>query len=245
MLDITRTAWRDTINAAQIFNDPGHFTTFVAYEYTTSSDDQGNLHRNVIFKGAERIPAIPFSRFHSQNPEDLWKWMDELRAQGIESLAIPHNSNGSNGQMFKLVDWAGDPIDNAYAEQRIRNEPLVEITQIKGTSETHPILSPRDEWARLRDHVRSCSDDAAERARRELRARCSASRAGTRVPGHREPVRPRLRGFERHAQRRRVLRRVDLCLESRSSFERSQAAGLRAAVFARGIGRRYCCTTGE
>ena len=147
VLDITRTAWRDTIDAAELFNDPGRFTTFVAYEYTTSSDDRGNLHRNVIFKGADRLPAIPFSRFHSQNPEGLWKWMDELREQGIESLAIPHNSNGSNGQMFKLVDWAGDPIDDSYADQRIRNEPLVEITQIKGTSETHPSLSTRDEWA--------------------------------------------------------------------------------------------------
>ena len=147
VLDITRAAWRDTIDAAELYNDPGRFTTFVAYEYTTSSDDRGNLHRNVIFKGSDRIPAIPFSRFHSQNPEGLWDWMDRLRAQGIESLAIPHNSNGSNGQMFKLVDWAGDPIDNDYAERRIRNEPLVEITQIKGTSETHPSLSTTDEWA--------------------------------------------------------------------------------------------------
>ena len=62
-------------------------------------------------------------------------------------MAIPHNSNGSNGQMFKLVDWAGDPIDDDYAVQRIRNEPLVEITQVKGTSETHPALSTTDEWA--------------------------------------------------------------------------------------------------
>jgi hypothetical protein len=73
--------------------------------------------------------------------------MDGLREQGIEALAIPHNSNGSNGQMFKLVDWAGNPMDDAYAEQRIRNEPLIEITQIKGTSETHPLLSNTDEWA--------------------------------------------------------------------------------------------------
>ncbi|MCP5041757.1 MAG: DUF3604 domain-containing protein [bacterium] len=147
VLSITRTAWRDTIEAAEQFNDPGRFTTFVAYEYTSSSDDRGNLHRNVIFKGADKLPAVPFSRFHSQNPEGLWDWMDGLREQEIECLAIPHNSNGSNGQMFKLVDWAGDPIDDAYAAQRIRNEPLVEITQVKGTSETHPSLSTRDEWA--------------------------------------------------------------------------------------------------
>jgi hypothetical protein len=73
--------------------------------------------------------------------------MDALRDRGIESLAIPHNSNGSNGQMFKLVDWAGNPLDDAYGEQRSRNEPLVEITQVKGTSETHPSLSETDEWA--------------------------------------------------------------------------------------------------
>lgn len=145
--DITRRAWLDTIEAAEQYNDPGKFTTFVGYEYTTSSDDKGNLHRNVIFRGSDKLPAVPFSRLNSQNPEGLWDWMDSLRAQGIESLAIPHNSNGSNGQMFKLVDWAGNPLDDGYARQRIRNEPLVEITQIKGTSDTHPLLSPNDEWA--------------------------------------------------------------------------------------------------
>ena len=147
VLEITRTAWRDIVDAAELFDEPGRFTTFIGFEYTSSTDDTGNLHRNVIFRGSEKIPAVPFSRFHSQNPEGLWDWMDGLRKQGIESLAIPHNSNGSNGQMFKLVDWAGDPMDDAYAEQRIRNEPLVEITQVKGTSETHPLLSTRDEWA--------------------------------------------------------------------------------------------------
>ena len=146
-LSITRRAWADTVRAADMYNDPGRFTTFVAYEYTTGSDDRGNLHRNVVFEGSDRVPEIPFSRVHSNNPEDLWDWMDTLREAGVESMAIPHNSNGSNGQMFKLVDWAGDPIDDEYAVQRIRNEPLVEITQIKGTSETHPALSTRDEWA--------------------------------------------------------------------------------------------------
>lgn len=140
-------AWKDIVGAAERHNAPNEFTTFVAYEYTTTSDDQGNLHRNVIFRSADRLPAIPFSRFHSQDPEGLWDWMDGLRTQGIEALAIPHNSNGSNGQMFKLVDWAGNPMDEEYAAQRMRNEPLVEITQVKGTSETHPALSTTDEWA--------------------------------------------------------------------------------------------------
>jgi hypothetical protein len=146
-LSITRRAWADTVKAADMYNDPGRFTTFVAYEYTTGSDDRGNLHRNIVFESSDAVPEIPFSRMHSNNPEDLWDWMDTLREAGVESMAIPHNSNGSNGQMFKLVDWVGDPIDDDYAVQRILNEPLVEITQIKGTSETHPALSTTDEWA--------------------------------------------------------------------------------------------------
>lgn len=147
VLTVVRDTWRDTIDAADTFYEPGHFTTFAAYEYTASTADMGNLHRNVIFEDTDGLPREPFSRFHSVNPEDLWQWMDDLRAQGVESLAIPHNSNGSNGQMFKLQDWAGNPMDDDQARQRIRNEPLVEITQIKGTSETHPNLSSRDEWA--------------------------------------------------------------------------------------------------
>ena len=144
---VIRAAWADIIAAADEFYEPGRLTTFVGYEYTSSTPDMGNLHRNVIFRGSDRLPREPFSRFHSINPEDLWQWMDALREQDVESLAIPHNSNGSNGQMFKLEDWAGNPLDDAYASQRARNEPIVEITQIKGTSETHPLLSTRDEFA--------------------------------------------------------------------------------------------------
>lgn len=147
VMGVVRNAWKDTINAADLFYEPGKFTTFAAFEYTTFGPNMGNLHRNVIFRGTEKLPREPFSAFHSDNPEDLWDWMDGLREKGVESLAIPHNSNGSNGQMFKLVDWAGNPIDDLYAKQRIRNEPIVEITQIKGTSETHPTLSSRDELA--------------------------------------------------------------------------------------------------
>jgi hypothetical protein len=140
--DVTQSAWTKTVEAADAAYQPGTFTTFAAYEFTSSG-----LHRNVIFRGTERLPAVPFSRFNSINPEGLWDWMDALRQQDIESLAIPHNSNGSNGAMFTFTDWAGNAIDQEYADQRKRNEPLVEITQVKGTSETHPLLSKNDEWA--------------------------------------------------------------------------------------------------
>ena len=138
------TAWQDIQAAAERHNAPGAFTTFIGYEYTSSRD--GNLHRNVFYRGKE-APPLPFSRLDSLNPEDLWAWMDEHRAKGIDAIAIPHNANGSNGNMFDLVKFAGEPLDAAYAEQRMRNEPLVEITQVKGTSDTHPFLSPNDEWA--------------------------------------------------------------------------------------------------
>ena len=144
-VDDMKTAWRDIQGAAARHYRPGEFTTFVAFEFTPEPNMDG-LHRNVIFRGT-RVPDTLLSRIDTLNPELLWDWMDRHRENGIESLAIPHNMNLSNGRMFEMTTFSGAPLDAAYAEQRQRNEPLVEITQVKGTSDTHPFLSPNDEWA--------------------------------------------------------------------------------------------------
>jgi hypothetical protein len=142
---IASRAWAEVQDAAARNNQPGRFTTLVGYEYTSAPDGR-NLHRNVIFRTA-KVPDLPYTANTSRDPEDLWRNMDGWRSKGIEALAIPHNSNGSDGLMFDTVRLNGKPIDRTYAELRTRNEPLAEITQIKGASETHPSLSPNDEWS--------------------------------------------------------------------------------------------------
>ena len=145
--DIHKSAWADVARSANEHNDPGHFTTFIGYEFTTSTDiEGGNLHRNVIFNSS-KASIRPWTRIDSINPEDLWTWQDKLRDKGVDTIAIPHNSNGSNGQMFEMESFKGNALDIEYAKKRMRNEPIVEITQVKGTSDTHPLLSPDDEWA--------------------------------------------------------------------------------------------------
>jgi hypothetical protein len=144
-LRTVKSAWHDIIDSAKRNYEPGKFTTLVAYEFTSAPNGR-NLHRNVIFSG-DQAPELPFTALESQNPEDLWRWLDQQRTNGMEALSIPHNSNGSDGTMFERTMWNGKPVDRAWAELRARNEPLAEITQVKGTSETHPLLSPNDEFA--------------------------------------------------------------------------------------------------
>ncbi|WFL76223.1 DUF3604 domain-containing protein [Altererythrobacter arenosus] len=143
--DVMRSTWAEIGAATERYYEPGKFTTFHGYEYTSAPGNQ-NLHRIVLFRGAN-VPDLPFNSLDSQNPEGLWNWLDSMRARGIEGLAIPHNSNVSNGRMFELTTYSGGPITAEYAAQRMRNEPIVEMSQVKGTSDTHPLLSPNDEWA--------------------------------------------------------------------------------------------------
>jgi hypothetical protein len=138
-----RNAWVKEVAAANENYHPGKFTTFIAYEWSAMPDGVVNLHRNVIFEG-DHAP-MPFSVLDSTRPEDLWSYLERNRRNGIEAIAIPHNSNASGGLMFDWVDSDRHPIDEAYAQRRALNEPLAEIYQIKGNSETHPDLSPTDE----------------------------------------------------------------------------------------------------
>jgi hypothetical protein len=139
------TAWQHEIDAANSQYEPGKFTTFIAYEWSAMPDGKYNLHRNVIF-GGDKAP-FPFSSVQSRRPEDLWTWLEAQRKQGFDVLAISHNANASGGLMFGEKDSDGKPIDEAYALRRVLNEPLNEISQNKGASETHPVLSPNDEFA--------------------------------------------------------------------------------------------------
>ena len=146
---ILKTVWQQYTATAEQFNDPGRFTAMIGYEWT-SVPGGNNLHRNVIFRdGKDKADQLlPFSSWQSENPEKLWEWMAKYEAKtGGKLLAIPHNGNLSNGRMFELVDFDGNPLSKDYAERRARWETLQEIIQTKGNSETHPTLSPNDEFA--------------------------------------------------------------------------------------------------
>ena len=145
--EVAGTIWKENVKIADENNHPGEFTAFCSYEYTSQFNNR-NLHRNVFFRDCTKVPEMPFSSMDSWHPEDLWKWMDAQRKAGNELLAISHNANLSDGWMYPVdLDSFGRPIDAAWAASRDRNERLVEIKQIKGQSETHPLLSPTDEFA--------------------------------------------------------------------------------------------------
>jgi len=147
-----RSAWAETIKAAEEANDPGRFTAFIGYEWTSNTGGN-NLHRNVIFRdgGDKASQVVPYTVYApgSDDPRDLWKWMAAYEEKtGGQVLAIAHNGNLSNGRMFPILDPGTDaPMDREYAATRAHWERLYEATQTKGDGETHPFLSPNDEFA--------------------------------------------------------------------------------------------------
>jgi hypothetical protein len=149
VVPIMKSVWQQYTATAEQFNEPGLFTAMIGYEWT-SVPGGNNLHRNVLFRdGKDKADQIlPFSAWQSEDPEKLWAWMDAYEKKtGGKLLAIAHNANLSNGRMFELADFAGKPLSKDYAERRARFDVLQEIVQTKGASETHPLLSPNDEFA--------------------------------------------------------------------------------------------------
>ena len=144
-----KSMWVKATEAAERNNVPGLFTAFIGFEWT-SGPNGDNLHRNIIFRGgkdtADKI--LPISTYDTEDPEKLWDWMEQAEQQtGVQLLAIPHNGNLSIGLMFDDTTFDGRPIDRAYAQRRMRWEPVYEVTQMKGDGEAHPKLSPNDEFA--------------------------------------------------------------------------------------------------
>jgi hypothetical protein len=144
-----KSIWQEAAAAAEQHNQPGRFTAFVGYEWT-SMVAGNNLHRVVVFRdGAERATQLaPYTALDSRNPEDLWGALEYYETTtGGRVMAIPHNGNVSNGYMFALETLDGEPLDASYAAKRARWEPVYEVTQVKGDGEAHPFLSPDDEFA--------------------------------------------------------------------------------------------------
>jgi hypothetical protein len=145
-----KSVWLKNNAIMERYNEPGHFTAFIAYEWTSNAGGGDNLHRNVIYRDSSDLAnqMIPYTTFQSENPEDLWKWMANWEDKtGGSLLAIPHNGNLSNGRMFELQTFTGGPITKEWAQERQRWEVLFELIQTKGQSESHPSLSPNDEFA--------------------------------------------------------------------------------------------------
>jgi hypothetical protein len=144
-----RSTWNEIIDAAERYNQPGVFTALIGWEWS-SQPGGANIHRVVFTPQGGEVARqfLPFSALESQDPEDLWRWLAEVSGRtGADFLAIPHNANLSDGRMFPLARTNGQPVDADYARTRMKWEPVLEVTQIKGDSETHPSLSPTDEFA--------------------------------------------------------------------------------------------------
>jgi hypothetical protein len=143
--ELQKENWARFVKVANQYNDPGNFTAFLSFEWTSIPNGE-NMHRNVYFRN-DTGPAVPFSSFDSVQPEDLWTYQEVQRDAGNDNLAIPHNGNVSDGWMYSPNKFLGGPMDARYARRQALNEPLTEIIQTKGSSDTHPWMSPNDEFA--------------------------------------------------------------------------------------------------
>jgi len=143
--EVLKSSWKKHVDVTNKHYEPGKFTTLVAFEWTSIPNNQ-NLHRNVFFRDSKG-PAAPFSAFDSDRPEDLWTYLQTQRDAGLDTFSISHNGNLSNGLMYAPRDSAGTPVNARYAKLRAENEVATEIIQTKGQSDTHPALSPNDEFA--------------------------------------------------------------------------------------------------
>lgn len=186
---VRRGSWAAEIDAAERHNAPGTFTTLIGWEWT-SIREGANLHR-VVFTSADGDTAkefIPYSNMESTDPRDLWNWLDKTSDRtGADFVAIPHNANLSNGMMFAETDLDGQPITAQYARERMRWEGVVEVTQVKGTSEAHPALAPNDEFADFEIYQRLLTGEPTEPQKGDY-AR-SALKRGLKIEG-REGVNP-------------------------------------------------------
>ena len=146
---LAKSIWNDIVTTVDAYNQPGVFSTFAGFEWTFSPKGD-NLHRVVLFAdGAEKTSTVvPFSFFDGPAPEKLWDYLAMYEEKtGGRAIAVPHNGNLSNGLMFSDRQFNGSPMTVDYAARRIRWEPIHEVTQMKGDEETHPLLSPEDEFA--------------------------------------------------------------------------------------------------
>jgi hypothetical protein len=143
-------AWQKNVDIMEKYNEPGRFTAFISYEWTSNALTGENLHRNVIFRGnADTTRSLtPLTTWATGDPASLWNWLANYeQTTGGKVLAIPHNGNLSNGRMFEEQQYDGEPLTKAWIEARARWEPLYELYQFKGLGESHPVLSPNDEFA--------------------------------------------------------------------------------------------------
>ena len=205
--EIAGTVWKRNVELAEQANEPGKFTAFCSYEWTSMPNNM-NLHRNIFFKDCAKVPPPPFSALDSVHPVDLWNWMDGQRKAGNELLAISHNANLSDGRMFPTeVDTEGRPIDAAYAASRDAQRAADRDQAAQGHLGDAPVALAQRRVRQLRDHVGSARQPAGPHSAHRRQLRPAGPEGRPRHAGHQglQPVQVRFRRRVGLAQHRRPL----------------------------------------